>query len=172
MKTEASLDFVNDFHDILILKEKLFCFHLGKLTPMKFVSGIIVCLGFGFFLLAKANADDCSPEDKKNINEVRFVKYSPAVEDMNDSYSDWKNKYHKKVKKIRIRQRSISPYRGVILTNLTATSMNEGATNIESEPTVDNDNENSDSMIEVTYAKELLNQTAEITIPTLTDYEN
>ena len=79
----------------------------------------------------------------------------------------------KKTKKIYVRHRSVSPYRGFALVNLAATTSIRETNNFESESTSDEESEGTvdEGIIEVAYAKELLSQNIKPMAPTLIDYD-
>jgi len=144
---------------------------------MRFLTGIVIYLVLG--VIPSLYAADILSENQESTADVKSVGYSPdaqnARESYRESYADWNGPHLKKEKKVPVRQRVSAPYRGFVLINLAATtSVNESTSSFESEQTRDNreeGDEGDEGLIEVVYAKEVLNQNIEIMAPTLTDYE-
>ena len=133
---------------------------------MRFITGTIIYLILG--VLPSLYAADFLSENQESAADVKFVGYSPDAqkprESYRESYADWKDPHLKKTKKVPVRQRSVTPYRGFSLINLAATTSVSESASFESEQTKDNKDEGDEGdegIIEVTYAKELLSQNME-----------
>jgi hypothetical protein len=141
---------------------------------MRFVTGIVIYLVLG--VIPSLYAADILSENQESTADVKSVGYSPDAQNVRESYADWNGSHLKKEKKVPVRQRVSAPYRGFVLINLAATtSVSESTSSFESEQTRDNreeGDEGDEGIIEVVYAKELLNQNIEIMAPTLTNYEH
>mgnify|MGYP000482239430 CR=1 FL=1 len=140
---------------------------------MRFTAGIVIYLSLG--IMSLLCAEDFLAESQRAPTDAKAVGYSPdeqtSPETYQESYRDRKGPKLKKAKKIPIRQRPVTPYRGFTLVNLAATTSISESTAFDSEPTSDNNSEGDEGIIEVVYAQELLNRSMEATAPMPINYE-
>ncbi|RZI46145.1 hypothetical protein [Candidatus Finniella inopinata] len=127
---------------------------------MQLITRLIIYFIIGGFQSLYAEDLPEKPESRTDIKIVSY--YTPEAREESE---------FKKTKKIYVRHRSVSPYRGFALVNLAATTSIRENNNFESESTNDEESEGTvdEGIIEVAYAKELLNQNIKPMAPTLID---